>query len=160
MNKRTVRLKVGSKVPLDHSVFGLRAFGAETILETHLGPLPAAHLSTQHRLRCLDGRYVGVEWVQRVDLDAETLRRYPDLKPVLIEPSQFRAGAPRRGMLVSRHHTVWSGRMSDRTGCFGATCLWAREPDRFRDKNFDFSYITFACERRAFVAAEGLWFAC
>lgn len=159
MSKRTVQIKADSKVPLTPNVFGLRAFCEETILDTHLGPLPARDVTTMHSLRSLDGSFVGIEWIQRLQLDATTLKNYPDLKPVLLEVGQFGPNLPRRNMLVSRSHSLCAGDATDKVCQFGSAQMWCKHPDIFRDRSFDFTYIVIACERTTFINAEGLWFA-
>ncbi|MDJ0993235.1 MAG: Hint domain-containing protein [Dinoroseobacter sp.] len=160
MSEKRVLVKPGAKRPVNPSVFGLRAFSEETILDTHLGPVPAKDVTPQHLLQALDGSFVEIEWIQRLNLDATTLKQYPDLKPVLIEAGQFGPGAPRRNTLVSRSHTVLAGEKSDKVSCFGSALLWSKYPTLFDDRSFDFTYIVIACQRTVFVSAEGLWFAC
>lgn len=154
-----VRTNANSNQPLNPSVFGLKAFSEVTMLETHLGPMPAKNVTAQHLLRTINGTFVGIEWIQRVRLDSITLKQYPDLKPVLLEAGQFGPGLPRRNTLVSRSHVFLAGEVMDKVSRFGSALMWAKEPDRFRDRDFDFTYIVIACERTTFISAEGLWFA-
>ncbi len=160
MSKCILQVKADTSVPVNNSIFTVRGFSEETMLETHLGPIPAKDLTTRHLLRSMRGGYLGIEWVQRLELDANDLERFPHLKPVAIKAGQFGPGAPRRDTVVSRDQTVWSGENShDTVGCFGSSLMWAEDPDQFRDHSFAFTYITFACERQGFIRAEGLWFA-
>ena len=75
MSTQTFQVRADTRVPVDLSVFGLRAFGDETRFETDLGTLPAKLLTKQHRLRTLKGPHVGIEWIERLDLDPDTLSR-------------------------------------------------------------------------------------
>lgn len=159
MSKVIVQAKPESRVPVEQNTFCLRGYCEETIFETNFGPIPAKHLTTHHRLRAFGGGYIGIEWVRRIEFEACDLEQYPDLKPVLLKTDKLGVAAPYRNVLVSRSHHIWSDASTEVAGCFGSSMLWADKPDRFREQEFGFTYITFACERRAFVRAEGLWFA-
>lgn len=160
MSKRIVQVKADTRIPSNDNIFALRGFSEETMLETNLGPIPAKDLTTHHLIRSMNGTYLSVEVVQRLELDASDLKRFAHLKPVLLKAGQFGLGAPRRDTLVSRDHTIWSGEKNGKgVGFFGSSAMWAHDPDQLREHSFSFTYIAFACERAGFIRAEGLWFA-
>ena len=160
VSKQTFQVKADTCVPVDRSIFGLRAFGEETRFETDQGAVPAKLLTTQHRLRTLKGPLVGIEWIERLDLDPDTLNRYPDLKPVLISAGQFRPGVPCRNTLLSPGQKIWSDTSGEKAGSFGSARMLAENPDMFRDQDISVAYIVLACTRPSFLRAEGMWVSC
>ena len=160
MSTQTFQVRADTCVPVDHSIFGLHAFGEDTRFETDMGTLPAKLLTTQHRLRTLKGSYVGIEWIERLDLDPDTLNRYPDLKPVLITAGQFRPGVPCRNTVLSPSQKIWTDTAGEATGSFGSARMLSENPDRFRDQEISAAYIVLGCSRPSFLRAEGMWVSC
>lgn len=147
-------------VPVDPSVFSLRAVAAGTLIETDRGAVPAEHLTRKHRLRTIGGRFADLDWLERLDLEPHFLARYPDLKPVLIEAGELGPSQPRRDLLVSPGQMIWSSEAGARTGVFGAARRLARSPDALRDHDIGISYIVFAATDPVVVKAEGVWIVC
>ena len=160
MNTQTFQVKADACVPVDRSIFGLCAFGEDTRFETDMGTLPAKLLTTQHRLRTLKGPHVGIEWIERLDLDLDTLNRYPDLKPVLITAGQFRPGVPCRNTVLSPSQKIWTDTAGEATGSFGSARMLSENSDKFRDQEISAAYIVLGCSRPSFVRAEGMWVSC
>ena len=160
MSTQTFQVRADTCVPVDHSIFGLRAFGEETRFETDMGTLAAKLLTTQHRLRTLRGSNVRIEWIERLDIDPDTLNRYPDLKPVLIAAGQFRPGVPCRNTVLSPGQKIWTDTAGDVAGRFGSARMLSENPDRFRDQDISVAYIILACSRPSFLRAEGMWVSC
>ena len=160
MSTQTFQVRADTCVQVDPSIFGLRAFGEETRFETDQGTVPAKLLTTQHRLRTLKGSYVGIEWIERLDLDPDTLNRYPDLKPVLITAGQFRPGVPCRNTVLSPNQKIWTDTSGEAAGSFGSARMLSENPDRFRDQDISVAYIVLGCSRPSFLRAEGLWVTC
>jgi hypothetical protein len=75
MSKRIFQVKADTTVPANDSIFALRGFSEETMLETNHGPIPAKDVTTQHLLRSKNSTYLSVEWVQRLEFEARELER-------------------------------------------------------------------------------------
>ena len=101
MSTQTFQVRADTGVPVDRSIFNLSALGSETMVDSDQGPVLAKSLTTQHRLKCHRGLYADIEWIERLDLSAYDLNRYPDLKPVVIPAGYFGPRLPRRDTLLS-----------------------------------------------------------
>ena len=110
MSTQTFQVRADTCVPVDRSIFNLSAFGSETMVDSDQGLLPAKFLTTQHRLKCHRGLHADIEWIERLDLSAYDLNRYPDLKPVVIPAGYFGTGLPRRDTLLSPGQKLWAKR--------------------------------------------------
>ena len=95
-----------------------------------------------------------------MELKRSFLKRYPDLKPVLIRGGQFRPGVPCRGVIVSPRQMLWIEPSGEHRGRFGSAQMLAKDPLAFRDREISVTYIAIACARPSFIRAEGLWATC
>ena len=160
MSTQTFQVRTDTTVPVDSSIFNLRAVGSETMVETDQGLLPAKSLTTQHRLREHRGLFVDIEWVERLDLSAENLNKYPGLNPVLIPAGLFGPGLPRRNTVLSPSQKIWAKRSDGIPGAFGSARMLAPDPLKFHEQDIAVSYIVLACSRPVMFNAEGMWLSC
>ena len=128
MSEQDFRVRAFAPPSADSRIFGLRAFGEETRIETDQGPLPAKLLTRQHRIRTLNGPPLEIGSVERLELKRSFLQRYPDLKPVLIRGGQFRPGVPCRGVIVSPRQMLWIEPSGEHRGRFGSAQMLAKDP--------------------------------
>lgn len=160
MSEQTSEVRRDVAISVDPSVFNIRAFGAETLIDTDVGCVSAGELTLNHRLRSLNSGYIAIDWVRRLHLDACDLQRYPDLTPVLILAGQFRPGVPRRNIILSPSQRIWTGEDDADPGVFGSANALAEDPLSLRNREISVSYIVVACSRPAFLRAEGIWVSC
>ena len=124
---------------------------------TDRGPVRARALSRRHKVLTLGGRYLGVTWLERLDLDAEFLDRYPDLKPVFINAGDLGNDLPARPMILSPNQVIWATGPDTTVSVFGAARKLSRQPEVLRKRRISVSYVAFATRRPTPVAAEGVW---
>ena len=160
MSTQTFQVRADTGVPVDRSIFNLSALGSETMVDSDQGPVLAKSLTTQHRLKGHQGFYADVEWVERLDLSADDLNKYPDLKPVVIPAGYFGPGLPRRDTLLSPGQKLWAECPGGSHIAFGSARMLAPDPLQFRDKDIAISYIVVACSRPTMLNAEGMWLSC
>ena len=79
---------------------------ATSVFEWPLRDFVLCRVTTQHRLRSHVDGFATIEWVERLELSSEDLRKYPGLKPVLIPADHFGPDVPRRNTVLSPRQMV------------------------------------------------------
>ena len=132
----------------------LPGFTGKSRVSTSFGELPIEALRPRDALRTIDGRFLRVEWVDKVHLEADFLRLYPDTKPVVIRAHAFGKGVPLRDVWISRHQLVRESLMAQRVktveGLLSRSAMAATAHDFV-------TYYLFHCGEPAMIHVEGLW---
>ena len=160
MSNETFQVRADTSVPVDRSIFNLSAMGSESMVETDHGLVPARHLTTQHRLRSHVDGFAAIEWVERLELGSEDLRKFPGLKPVLIPADHFGPGLPRRNTVLSPRQMVWAEMPGGSHLAFGSARMLSPYPTHFQDQDIAVSYVVLACSRPVMFNVEGIWLSC
>ena len=144
----------------DKSLFDLRALGSETRVDTDFGRIPARLLTDQHRLRVLSGGFRTIDWVEQLNLDADFLRRYPDLRPLCLPAGMFRADVPRRDILLTPNTMICASDAIPIVGRFGAAHQFTPRDGVSGTELGSITYVVIGCARPAMLRAEGMWVSC
>lgn len=144
-----------SSIPHSRDLARLRAFGSDTLVETHGGPVPVGAIRPGDRLLTKDGVYAEVVWTDRIHLDADFLRSVPALKPVLLCEGDL-GFAPLRNVVLSPGQFIW-----DPSGPEGAAFRPAadvtRHPRLFTHRDVSVTYVSLLCAEPVVIEAERLW---
>jgi hypothetical protein len=142
-------------LPFSRDLARLRAFGPATLIETRRGPVPAIEVRAGDRLFALDGTYAEVIWTDRLRLDADFLRRTPQLKPVLFCEGDLGL-APTRNVVLSPEQFVWDETASN-GGAFRRAADVTRHPSLFALRDVEVTYVSLLCAEPVVIEVEGLW---
>ena len=140
--------------PAPESSWRLPGFTGKARVSTSFGELPIEALRPRDALRTSDGRFLKVEWVDKIHLESEFLRLYPDTKPVLIRSNSFGKGTPNRDVWMSRHQYVMASQMSRNVKTVES--LLSRSAMAATSHDF-VTYYLFHCGEPAMVSVDGLW---
>lgn len=156
-------------LPLEHVIAGpceappesrdfarLRGFGAQTILTTKRGQIPAEEIRAGDLLLTRAGRFAEVVWTDRLCLDPGFLRSIPALRPILLCAGDL-GDAPRRNTVLSPEQLVWVP--DPQSGAQGEFCRAADvtlQPDVYRHRSIAVTYVSILCEAPVIIEAEGL----
>ncbi len=142
-------------LPRSRDLARLRAFGADTLIETRRGPVPAIEIAVGDPLLASDGSFHEVVWADRLHLDAGFLRSVPTLKPVLFCEGDLGA-APLRNVVLSPEQFVWDPD-AETGGDFRRAIDVTRQPNVFGRSEVAVTYVSLLCATPIVVEAEGLW---
>jgi hypothetical protein len=142
-------------LPRSRDLARLRAFGPATLIETRRGPIPAIEVREGDSVFTMDGTYAEVVWTDRLRLDADFLRRMPQLKPVLLCEGDLGL-APIRNVVLSPEQFVWDD-TAPGGGAFRRAADLSRHPAVFARRDVDVTYVSLLCAEPVVVEAEGLW---
>ncbi len=140
--------------PTPRTPWCLPGFTGKSRVTTSFGELPIEALRPRDALRTIDGRFLKVQWTDKVHLEADFLRQYPDTKPVVVRAHAFGKGAPSRDVWISRHQSVMESQFSRRVKTVES--LLSRSVMATTSHDF-VTYHLFHCGEPAMVHVEGLW---
>ena len=142
------------RTPTAPATWRLPGFTGKSKVTTSFGDLPIEALRPRDALRTIDGRFLKVEWTDKVHLEADFLRLYPDTKPVLIRANAFGKGTPVRDAWMSRHQLIKESQMAQRLKTVEA--LLTRSA--MAATSYDFvTYHLFHCGQPAMIQVDGIW---
>ena len=122
---------------------------------TSFGALPVQVLRKHDPLRLTDGNVARIAWVDKIQLDEEFLRAYPDAQPILIRAGSLGQTLPAQDMQVSPHQKIAVPGLNFRTELRAARDLLGR-PGVLRQPQTVLTYYLFHCGQPAQVTCEGL----
>ncbi|MDD9716001.1 Hint domain-containing protein [Dinoroseobacter sp. PD6] len=125
-------------------------FGPETRIMTTLGAIPAGLLRRGDEVITPSGLSCGIEWLDRVGLDADFLASNPNAHPRVIPAGSLGAGLPERDLVVSAGQQMMPGKTTRATPGLPL-------PPEAVCKVHGFQYTLFHCGRPVQVLAEGVW---
>lgn len=137
-------------------------FAAGTMIETEVGARPVEQLELGDQVITLNGQLMPIRWIGSRTLDSATLKRCPNLKPVLIKRSAFGEGLPNKDLYVSPQHRIFvSGWRAEllfgESDVFVPAIHLVNEKSIIRDNsNKQVSYFHFATEEHQVVFANSL----
>ena len=82
-------------------------FVAGTLIDTETGSRPVEELQVGDRVLTHDGNSKKIRWVGSRRLDSQSLRNFPNLRPVLIKRDALGQGRPKRDLYVSPQHRIF-----------------------------------------------------
>jgi hypothetical protein len=153
--QRRSRESASPLLPRSRDLARLRAFGADTLIETRRGPVPAIEIAVGDGLLVSDGSFSDVVWADRLHLDADFLRTAPSLKPVLFCEGDL-GPAPLRNVVLSPEQFVWDPDAGE-GGDFRRAIDVTRQPNVFGRSAVGVTYVSLLCAAPVVVEAEGLW---
>ncbi|WP_170391024.1 Hint domain-containing protein [Ruegeria arenilitoris] len=148
----TVRLPAGT-VP---------CFVKGTLIETESGCRAVEELAVGDKVRSSSGELLRIEWIGEKTLQAEALKRNPQLRPVCIQKGAFGKGLPDRDLYVSPQHRIvvegWRAEL-----LFGEPKVFAAAVHLVNDQTIrqvntynPVTYYHIACCRHAILLSNGL----
>lgn len=81
-------------------------FDADALIDTNRGPLRCGDLQPGDQVRTLDRGLQPIRWVGHSHHTSHELRRYPNLRPILIRKGALGTNLPDRNLRLSRQHRV------------------------------------------------------
>ncbi|MFC0341593.1 Hint domain-containing protein [Paracoccus niistensis] len=93
-------------VALDATNTGVLCFGADALIETEAGPVPAGELSVGDLVRTRDAGLQPLRWVGRRVMTRAEFEAAPHLRPIRIRAGALGAGTPSADLIVSPQHRV------------------------------------------------------
>jgi|GEM_PF-2340351 len=91
---------------LDNTNTSVLCFGADALIETDRGPVPAGDLAVGDLVRTRDAGLQPIRWLGRRSLTAAGLEAAPNLRPIRIRAGALGRGTPAADLIVSPQHRV------------------------------------------------------
>lgn len=91
---------------LTHETTRVVCFGADALIETDRGPVPAGGLSVGDLVRTRDAGLQAIRWIGSSRLSAAQLAANPNLRPIRIRAGALGDGLPSTDLVVSPQHRV------------------------------------------------------
>ena len=160
-----IRLKLGPDVVAprpqrpapDTRSWTLPGFGGKARVATSFGNLPIEALRLRDPVRTQSGKYLKVQWIDKIQLDAKFLSLHPKTNPIVIPRASLDRQLPISDVLVSPVQTLKLPRHTSGTSTAYAESLVGRGYIARKPQN-GFTYYLFHCGEPACVNIEGLWF--
>jgi len=126
-------------------------------VSTSFGDLPVEALRLRDQVKTLSGAYKQVQWIDKIRLDADFLRRHPEAHPIQLRARSLGGTQPGKNMLVS------PGQMLHATGLIGnikkgMAAEFDGYPSINRLQQTEITYYRFHCGEPETVCIEGAWF--
>ncbi len=131
-------------------------FGAKCRVMTSFGALPIEALRRRDPVKTSSGRFMEVQWVDQIRLDAKFMSLHPKANPVAIPKGALNGMTPETDILVSPGQAL---RMPGRTGSdtvSKAGGLIGRNGIAAKPQS-GFTYYLFHCGEPVMVSIDGLW---
>lgn len=133
-----------------------------TLIETESGCRAVEELAVGDKVRASSGELLRIEWIGEKTLQAEALKRNPQLRPVCIQKGAFGKGLPDRDLYVSPQHRIvvegWRAEL-----LFGEPKVFAAAVHLVNDQTIrqvnthdPVTYYHIACCRHAILLSNGL----
>ena len=135
----------------------LPGFSGNARVTTSFGDLPIEALRLRDPVKTRSGKFLEVQWIDKVQLDEQFLSLHPEANPILIPHSAFGRMTPSNDVLVSPAQVLQLPRQaSDMKATPAHSLVWRRNVERKPRRGF--TYYLFHCGEPATVSVEGLWF--
>lgn len=134
----------------------LPGFGPDTRISTSFGEVPAKLLHERDQVRTAAGSYKRIQWMRRVHLDEDFLKRYPQAFPVVIRAGAFGQGVPEADVVLSPSQKVQLRGLRPDDSARTVGELEGR-PRIMRKPMPKISYTLFHVGEPALIRTEGLW---
>ncbi|MEO9603539.1 MAG: Hint domain-containing protein [Roseobacter sp.] len=135
----------------------LPGFSGNARVTTSFGDLPIEALRLRDPVKTRSGRFLKVQWIDKVQLDEQFLSLHPEANPILIPDSSLGSMTPCNDVLVSPGQVLRMPRQtSDMKAMPAQSLVWRRNVERKPQRGF--TYYLFHCGEPASISVEGLWF--
>ena len=134
----------------------LPGFGPQAKISTSFGDVPAQLLHERDQVRTASGAFRRIQWLRRIGLDEDFLKKYPQAFPIAIKMNALGSGIPGREVLVSpnqRFHLKTAGPDSKPVTAMELTARPNIQPRPVPN----IVYTIFHCGEPCLVRCEGLW---
>jgi hypothetical protein len=133
----------------------LPGFGAQCRVGTSFGDLPIEALRVRDEIRTASGTIVRVQWIDKIHLDEDFVRKHPSAQPIRIPANAFGTGKPMKDMIVSPQQPVCPD-MHAITRFPPAVDL-CNTTRAMRVQTAGLTYYRFHCGNPVTVKVEGVW---
>ncbi|MGB7243207.1 MAG: Hint domain-containing protein [Sulfitobacter sp.] len=139
--------------------WSLPGFHPRARVLTSFGQLPVEALRLRDLVKTQSGRFLPVQWIDKVTLDADFLERHPQAQPISIPQNAFGQSVPAAAFMVSPGQVVkmpasiMNGDMKLAKDLVGRTHIR-------RASQASVTYFMFHCGADTSVSVEGVWCKC
>jgi hypothetical protein len=134
----------------------LHGFGPMTRVSTSFGELPAQALRLRDQLRTREGGFRPIQWIDRIILDADFLRRHPTAQPIVIRAGSLGHRLPTADVTLAPHQR-FSARQPINGGALNCALDAIGRHNVVRRQEHMVTYTVFHCGGPASVLSEGVW---
>lgn len=135
--------------------WNLPGFAGNLRVGTVFGDLPLQALRVRDEVRTASGAVARVQWIDRVHLDEDFLRKHPSAHPVRIRANAFGIGAPLQEMLISPKQDICPDpHVFSRHVPAIDLCGQSRA---HRVQTSGLTYYRFHCGNPVTIRVEGVW---
>lgn len=140
----------------DDATWSLPGFGAGALVATSFGHVPVELLRRRDAIRTPEGRFLRVQYVDKIQLDRRYLLTHPEAQPVNIHESGVAPSMPERSMLVSACQKIVPPQMMRGQPPKAAVDYIGRSGIRRKSHGY-FTYYVFHCGEPCMANVNGLW---
>lgn len=135
--------------------WNLPGFTGQVRVGTAFGDLPIEALRIRDEIRTASGAIARVEWIDKLHIDEDFVRKHPSAQPIRIPANTFGIGRPMKDMLVSPQQQVCADpHVASRFQPAATLCLMS---GAHRVLTLGLTYYRFRCGGPATVRVEGVW---
>ena len=135
--------------------WNLPGFTGRVRVSTVFGDLPIEALRVRDQIRTSSGEFARVQWIDKLHIDADFLRKHPSAQPVVIPADSFGVGRPLKDMAVSpRQQVCADAHVPTHFRPAANFCLIARA---HRMQTTGLTYYRFHCGAPVTVRVEGVF---
>lgn len=135
--------------------WNLPGFMGSARVSTSFGDLPIEALRIRDEIRTASGVFARVQWIDKLHLDADFMRKHPSAQPIMIPADRFGIGRPMKDITVSPCQLVCSDvHVASHFQSAANLCLMSRA---YRLQTAGLTYYRFHCGGPATVRVEGVW---
>ena len=133
-----------------------KGFGAKSRVLTSFGYVPMEALRRRDPIKCFDGRFLEVEFVDEIRLDRRYLIDHPEAQPILVPRASLGASRPNTDMFVSGAQPL---RSTDRAtdDCTVTAEDMIGRAGIMRKSHGYFTYFRFHCGEPCVAQIDGVW---
>ncbi len=133
----------------------LPGFTGQVRVRTAFGDLPIQSLRIRDEIHTASGGLARVQWIDKLHIDEDFLRRHSSAQPIRIPADAFGIGRPMKDLTVSPCQQVCAdAHVASHFQPAADLCLKARAQ---RLQTAGLSYYMFHCGSPATVRVEGVW---
>ena len=135
--------------------WNLPGFTGQVRVRTAFGDLPIQALRIRDEIRTAAGAIVRVQWIDKLHIDEDFLRKHSSAQPLRIPADAFGIGRPMNDMTVSPCQPVCAeAHVASDFQSAANLCLTSRA---HRLQTAGLTYYRFHCGSPTTVRAEGVW---
>jgi hypothetical protein len=140
----------------DTVVWNLPGFSAKARVGTTFGDLPIEALRVRDAIRTISGAIARVQWVDKLHLDEDYIKKHPSACPIRIAANSFGAGRPAQEMIVSPRQEICPDTHAV-TNFLRADELRTRFNAHRIQSAVGMTYFRFHCGEPVVVRVDGVW---